>query len=86
MVDDLNHDDFAKGLEDYDLDIVGVSCYTHSLQMFKNGYQFNLLLLEPQRDCDLGGPHPIMFPGIRLILPTWISSVPEMGMMYLKII
>ncbi len=61
VVDDLNHDDFAKGLDKYDLDIVGVSCYTHSLpdvQMSINSVKKR----NPNAVVILGGPHPIMFP------------------------
>ena len=31
VVDDLDHADFDRGLAQYDLDVVGISAYTHSL-------------------------------------------------------
>lgn len=68
VVGDLNHEDFAKGLVDYDLEIVGISCYTHSLpdvQMAINSIKKR----NPNALIILGGPHPIMFPDYAIDLP-----------------
>ncbi|MCB9742379.1 MAG: cobalamin B12-binding domain-containing protein [Alphaproteobacteria bacterium] len=61
VVDDLDHADFDRGLAQYDLDVVGISAYTHSLpdvQMTIN----NVRKRNPNAHIVLGGPHPIMFP------------------------
>ncbi|MCB9760888.1 MAG: cobalamin B12-binding domain-containing protein [Alphaproteobacteria bacterium] len=61
VVDDLDHQDFDAGLAKHDLDVVGISTYTHSLpdvQMVIN----NVRKRNPNAHIILGGPHPIMFP------------------------
>ena len=61
VVDDMNHEDYDAGLAKHDLDVVGISCYTHSLpdvQMVIN----NVRKRNPNAHIVLGGPHPIMFP------------------------
>jgi radical SAM superfamily enzyme YgiQ (UPF0313 family) len=61
VVDDLDHPDFAEGLSRYDLDVVGISTYTHSLpdvQLTIDAVRAR----NPRAHIVLGGPHPIMFP------------------------
>ncbi len=61
IVDDLDHPDFDAGLARYDLDVVGISAYTHSLpdvQMAVDAVKRR----NPKAHVMLGGPHPIMFP------------------------
>lgn len=61
VVDDLDHPAFEEGLKKYDLDVVGISTYTHSLpdvQMSINAVR----KINPNAHIILGGPHPIMFP------------------------
>jgi radical SAM superfamily enzyme YgiQ (UPF0313 family) len=61
VVDDLDHPDFERGLDRYDLDFVGISCYTHSLP----DVQLTIDAVRkrnPRAHISLGGPHPIMFP------------------------
>jgi anaerobic magnesium-protoporphyrin IX monomethyl ester cyclase len=61
VVDDLDHAQFERGLKGYDLDVVGISCYTHTLPDVQ--VVINLVRkLNPNAHIILGGPHPIMFP------------------------
>lgn len=69
VVDNLNHDDFDKGLADYDLDIVGISTYTHSLPDVQQVIN-NVKKRNPNAVIILGGPHPIMFPEYSIALPN----------------
>ena len=67
VVDDMDHPDFEKGLDRYDLDFVGISCYTHSLpdvQVVINAIRKR----NPNAHISLGGPHPIMFPEYAIAL------------------
>lgn len=68
VVDDLDHDQFAKGLEKYDLDIVGISAYTHSLPDVQATIHA-VKKRNPHAFIILGGPHPIMFPEYAIALP-----------------
>jgi len=61
IVDDLNHDAFEKGLSNYDLDIVGISAYTHSIPDVQQCINV-VKKRNPNAFIMLGGPHPIMFP------------------------
>ncbi len=61
VVDDLDYPDFEAQLKRYPLDLVGISCYTHSLpdvQMTVN----TVRKLNPNAKIVLGGPHCSMFP------------------------
>ena len=61
IVDDMDHPEFEKQLDRYDLDFVGISCYTHSLP----DVQLTIDAVRkrnPKAHISLGGPHPIMFP------------------------
>ena len=73
VVDDMDHPEFAKGLDKYDLDVVGISCYTHSLpdvQVVINEVRKR----NPNAHITLGGPHPIMFPEYAIGL-TGVDSI-----------
>ncbi|MDP2308301.1 MAG: radical SAM protein, partial [Pseudomonadota bacterium] len=59
--DDMDHPEFEKQLDRYDLDFVGISTYTHSLP----DVQLTIDAVRkrnPNAHISLGGPHPIMFP------------------------
>lgn len=61
VVDNLDYPEFEKQLEGYDLDLVGISAYTHSLpdvQMTINAVRKR----NPDATIVIGGPHPVMFP------------------------
>jgi radical SAM superfamily enzyme YgiQ (UPF0313 family) len=61
VVDDLDYPEFERQLRRYDLDVVGVSAYTHSLpdvQMTIN----TVRRINPNAKILLGGPHCSMFP------------------------
>jgi len=61
IVDDMDHPEFERGLAKYDMDVVGISAYTHSLpdvQLAINAVRKR----NPRAHIVLGGPHPIMFP------------------------
>ncbi len=61
VVDDLDYPEFERQLARYDLDLVGISAFTHSLpdvQMTIN----TVRKLNPDATIILGGPHPAMFP------------------------
>ncbi len=61
VVDDLDYPDFEQLLKGYDLDLVGITTFTHSLpdvQMTIN----TVKKLNPNARIVLGGPHPNMFP------------------------
>lgn len=68
VVDDMTHDDFEKGLVDYDLDIVGISTYTHSLPDVMQSI-LTVKKRNPNAIIILGGPHCIMFPEESIALP-----------------
>ncbi len=73
IVDDLDHPEFDAGLARYDLDVVGISAYTHSLpdvQMTINAVRKR----NPKAHITLGGPHPIMFPEYAIGL-TGVDSI-----------
>ncbi len=60
-VDDMDHPDFEKVLRKHDLDVVGISCYTHCLpdvQLVIDAVK----RYNPKAHVALGGPHCIMFP------------------------
>ena len=61
VVDDLDHTEFNRQLKHYDLDVVGISCYTHSLPDVQRVIN-EVRRLNPNAHISLGGPHPIMFP------------------------
>lgn len=61
MVDDMDHDAFQVGLKGYDLDVVGISTYTHSLPDVQKTIDA-VRARNPRAHITLGGPHPIMFP------------------------
>jgi anaerobic magnesium-protoporphyrin IX monomethyl ester cyclase len=61
IVDDMDHPDFEKGLDRYDLDVVGISAYTHSLPDVQLSIDA-VRKRNPRAKIVLGGPHPIMFP------------------------
>ena len=61
VVEDLDYPEFEQQLARYDLDLVGISTYTHSLpdvQMTVN----TVRKLNPNAKIVLGGPHCSMFP------------------------
>jgi radical SAM superfamily enzyme YgiQ (UPF0313 family) len=61
IVDDMDHPEFEKGLDRYDLDVVGISAYTHSLPDVQLSIDA-VRKRNPRAKIVLGGPHPIMFP------------------------
>ncbi len=61
VIDNLDHPAFDRGLRRYDLDIVGISAYTHSLPDVQMSIQA-VRRHNPDARIILGGPHPIMFP------------------------
>ena len=68
VVDDLDYPEFERQLKRYDLDLVGITAYTHSLadvQMTIN----TVRKLNPNAKIVIGGPHPIMFPDYASQLP-----------------
>jgi radical SAM superfamily enzyme YgiQ (UPF0313 family) len=68
IVDDMDHPEFERQLDRYDLDFVGISTYTHSLpdvQLTINAVRKR----NPNAHISLGGPHPIMFPEYAIQLP-----------------
>lgn len=60
VVDDMDHPAFEAGLARYDLDVVGISAYTHSLPDVQLCIQA-VRRRNPKAHIVLGGPHPIMF-------------------------
>jgi radical SAM superfamily enzyme YgiQ (UPF0313 family) len=61
VVDDLDHPEFERGLRKYDLDVVGISAYTHSLPDVQLTIDA-VRKINPNAHISLGGPHAIMFP------------------------
>ncbi len=61
VVDDMDHPEFERQLSRYDLDFVGISCYTHSLPDVQLAIDA-VRKRNPNAHISLGGPHPIMFP------------------------
>ena len=61
IVDDMDHPEFERQLEKYDLDFVGISTYTHSLPDVPLTIDA-VRKRNPNAHISLGGPHPIMFP------------------------
>ncbi|MCK6505079.1 B12-binding domain-containing radical SAM protein [Myxococcota bacterium] len=61
VVDDMDHAAFERGLSRYDLDVVGISTYTHSLPDVQKTID-TVRARNPRAHIILGGPHPIMFP------------------------
>jgi anaerobic magnesium-protoporphyrin IX monomethyl ester cyclase len=67
VVDDLDYPEFERQLARYDLDLVGIETYTHSLpdvQMTIN----TVRKLNPNATIVLGGPHCTMFPEYAIAL------------------
>jgi anaerobic magnesium-protoporphyrin IX monomethyl ester cyclase len=60
VVDDLDHPEFERRLKGYDLDFVGISCYTHCLPDVQLAIDA-VKRRHPSAHVALGGPHPIMF-------------------------
>ena len=68
VVDNLDHPEFERRLRNYDLDFVGISCYTHCIpdvQAVINAVRRH----NPDAHISLGGPHPIMFPEYAIGMP-----------------
>lgn len=61
VVDDLDYPDFEQLLTRYDLDLVGITTYTHSLPDVQQTIN-TVKKLNPKAKIVLGGPHPNMFP------------------------
>ncbi len=61
VVDDLDYPEFERQLARYDLDLVGIEAYTHSLPDVQ--MTINIVRkLNPNAVIVLGGPHCTMFP------------------------
>ena len=61
VVDDLDFPEFERQLARYDLDLVGISTYTHSLPDVQATIN-TVRKLNPNATIVLGGPHCSMFP------------------------
>ncbi len=61
VLDDLDYPDFEQQLKRYNLDVVGISAFTHcvtDVQLTVNAVK----KINPNAKVILGGPHPVMFP------------------------
>lgn len=65
IVDDMDHATFEAGLDRYPLEVVGISCYTHSLPDVQRAINA-VKARNPTAHVILGGPHPIMYPDLAL--------------------
>jgi len=73
VVGNLDHPELNARLKNYDLDVVGISAYTHSLPDIQRVVN-EVRRLNPNAHITLGGPHPIMFPEYAINL-TGIDSI-----------
>lgn len=61
VVDDLDYPEFERQLRRYDLDLVGIEAYTHSLPDVQMTIDL-VRKVNPNATIVLGGPHCTMFP------------------------